>query len=160
MLKRVCSCRQIIISASPRRPSSPSTTSPRRTPLFPKERNWTRMHTLQWRLFLACLAQTPTLKGMCVTGKFITNPGRSPSSSTTSPKRTPPSRRKNIQFLPFSFPFLLYFINHILEYACVIFSIVESFAHRALVAFNCRLRFNVSITEYVWKALSDPWVTA
>jgi hypothetical protein len=35
-----------------------------------------------------------------------------------------------------SFPFF-YFINHILEYACVIFSIVESFAHKALVAFNC-----------------------
>jgi hypothetical protein len=44
-----------------------------------------------------------------------------------------------------SFPFL-YFINHILEYARVIFSIVESFAYKALVAFNCGLRFNVSIT--------------
>ncbi len=77
---------------------------------------------------------------------FITSPGRPPLSfSTTSPRRTPPSQRKNIQFLPFPFLSLLYFINHILEYACVIFSIVESFAHKALVAFNYRLRFNCSI---------------
>ncbi len=87
MLKRVCSWRQVIISASPRRPSSPSTTSPRRTTLPKKE------------------YPVPT----------------------------------------FSFLSFLYFINHILEYACVIFSIVESFALKALVAFNCRLRFNGSI---------------
>ncbi len=36
--------------------------------------------------------------------------------------------------------------NHILEYVSVIFSNVESFAHKALVAFNCGLRFNGSIT--------------
>ncbi len=37
ILKRVCSRRQIIISSSPRHPPSPSTTSPSRTPLFPKK---------------------------------------------------------------------------------------------------------------------------
>jgi hypothetical protein len=32
---------------------------------------------------------------------------------------------------------------------------VESFAHKALVAFNCRLKFNGSIIKYVCKALSN-----
>jgi hypothetical protein len=57
----------------------------------------------------------------------------------------PFSRRKKLQFLPFSFLSFLYFINHILEYVSEIFSIAESFAHKALLAFNCRLRFNGSI---------------
>ena len=38
-----------------------------------------------------------------------------------------------------------FLVNHILEYVSVIVSNVESFAHKAPVAFNCRLRFNGSI---------------
>jgi hypothetical protein len=136
MLKRVCSRRQIIINASPRPPSSPSTTSPRRTHLFPKKETECGCTNFSGACFMHVLLKTPTLKGMCITGKFITNPGRSPSSSTASPQSTPPSQRKNI--LSYLLPLLsfLCFINHILEYACVIFSIVESFAHKAPVAYN------------------------
>jgi len=56
------------------------------------------------------------------------------------------------------FPLLsfLYFINHISEYASIIFSIVESFVHKALVAYNCGWRFNGNIMQYVCKALSNP----
>ena len=43
-----------------------------------------------------------------------------------------------------SFPSYI-LVNHILEYVSVIVSNVESFAHKAPVAFNCRLRFNGSI---------------
>ena len=43
-----------------------------------------------------------------------------------------------------SFPFYIV-VNHILEYVSVIFSNVESFALKALVAFNYGLRFNGSI---------------
>ncbi len=69
----------------------------------------------------------------------------SKSPSTTSPKRSPPSRRKKIQILLLpSFPFYI-LVNHISEFVSVIFSKVESFANKALVAFNCRLRFNGSI---------------
>ncbi len=57
--------------------------------------------------------------------------------------------------LDHKFGFTPFYDNHILEYACVIFSIVESFAHKALVAFNCRLRFNGSIMQNVCKALSN-----
>jgi hypothetical protein len=73
-----------------------------------------------------------------------TSPKRSPSS-TASPKRSPPSPRKKtrILLLP-SFPFYIV-VNHILEYVSVIFSNVEPFALKALVAFNCGLRFNGSI---------------
>ena len=47
---------------------------------------------------------------------------------------------------PASPPFPFYIVvNHILEYVSVIFSNVESFALKALVAFNCGLRFNGSI---------------
>ena len=35
---------------------------------------------------------------------------------------------------------LLYLVNHILEYVSVIVSNVESFAHKAPVAFNCRFK--------------------
>jgi len=56
--------------------------------------------------------------------------------------------------LPFS-PFYIV-VNHILEYVSVIFSNVESFALKALVASNCGLRFNGSIVlKYVCKALSN-----
>ena len=44
-----------------------------------------------------------------------------------------------------TFKLCLIVLNHILEYVSVIFSNVESFAHKALVAFKCRLRFNGSI---------------
>jgi len=93
-------------------------------------------------------------RGCVSTGKFITKPKRSPSS-TASPKRTPPSRRKNTQSYLFPFLSFLYIISHISEYASVIFSFVESFAHKALVAYNCGLRFNGSIMQYVCKALSN-----
>ncbi len=121
MLKRVCSRRQIIINASPMRPSSPSTTSPRRTPLFPKKETERGCTHFSGACFLHVLLETLTLKGMCITGKFITNPGRSPSSSTASPKSMPPSQRKNI--LSYLLPFLsfLCFINHILNMLCNIF---------------------------------------
>jgi hypothetical protein len=66
-----------------------------------------------------------------------TSPKRSPSS-TASPKRSPPSPRKKIRILLLpSFPFYI-LVNHIAEYVSLIFSNVESFAHKAPVAFNCR----------------------
>ena len=43
------------------------------------------------------------------------------------------------------FPVVEHVVNHILEYVSVMFSNVESFALKALVAFNCGLRFNGSI---------------
>ncbi len=65
------------------------------------------------------------------------SPKRSPSS-TASPKRSPPSPRKKILILLLpSFPFYI-LVNHIAEYVSLIFSNVESFAHKAPVAFNCR----------------------
>jgi len=54
-----------------------------------------------------------------------------------------------------SFPFYIV-VNHILEYVSIIFSNVESFALKALVAINCGLRFNGSIVlKHVCKALSN-----
>ena len=53
-----------------------------------------------------------------------------------------PKKEDSNPALP-SFPFYN-LVNHILEYVSVIVSSVESFAHKALVAFNCRLRFNGS----------------
>jgi hypothetical protein len=41
-------------------------------------------------------------------------------------------------------PLLSLLVNHILEYVSIILSNVESFALKALVAFNCGLRFNGS----------------
>jgi hypothetical protein len=68
--------------------------------------------------------------------------------------RPPPEERTpSPAFFP-SFPLNIFF-NHISEYASVIFSFVESFAHKALVAYNCGLRFNGSIMQYVCKALSN-----
>ena len=65
------------------------------------------------------------------------SPKRSPSS-TASPKRSPlfPKKEDPNPALP-SFP-LYIVVNHILEYVSVIVSNVESFAHKAPVAFNCR----------------------
>jgi len=66
------------------------------------------------------------------------SPKRSPSS-TASPKRSPLLPKKedpNPALLP-SFPFYI-LVNHIAEYVSLIFSNVESFAHKAPVAFNCR----------------------
>ena len=48
------------------------------------------------------------------------------------PKKEDP----NPALLP-SFPFCI-LVNHIAEYVSLIFSNVESFAHKAPVAFNCR----------------------
>ena len=71
------------------------------------------------------------------------SPKRS-SSSTASPKRSPPSKKEDPDPAP---PLLSFYIvvNHILEYVFVIFSNVESFALKALVAINCGLRFNGSV---------------
>ena len=61
-----------------------------------------------------------------------------------------PRKKIRILLLP-SFPFYIV-VNHILEYVSVIFSNVESFALKALVAINCGLRFNGSIVfKYVCK---------
>ena len=50
----------------------------------------------------------------------------------------PFSPRKKIRILPLpSSPFYV-LVNHISEYVSIIFSNVESFAHKAPVAFNCR----------------------
>ena len=107
-------------------------------------------------LVLACLARTSSTYCCAVEDRqHKQSPKRSPSS-TASPKRSPPSPRKKtrILLLP-SFPFYIV-VNHILEYVSVIFSNVESFALKALVAINCGLRFNGSIVlKYVCKALSN-----
>jgi hypothetical protein len=74
------------------------------------------------------------------------SPKRSPSS-TVNPKRSPLFPKKedpNPAPPPLSFYIV---VNHILEYVSVIFSNVESFALKALVAFNCGLRFNGSILQ-------------
>ena len=54
-----------------------------------------------------------------------------------------PKKEDSNPALP-SFPSYI-LVNHILEYVSVIVSNVESFAHKAPVAFNCRLKFNGSI---------------
>ncbi len=157
MLKGMCSRRRIITSTSPRRPPSPSTTSPKRTPLSRRKKLNEDLHTLSSACFLPVQLENPMLNWMCSRRQIITStsPRRPTSPSTTSPRRTPPSQRKNIQLLPFpTFPFYILF-NHILEYVRVLFLKEESFAHKALVAFNCRLRFNGSIIYYVCKALRN-----
>ncbi len=68
-------------------------------------------------------------------------------------KHKPESKEDPNPALP-SFP-LYNLVNHISEYVSVIVSNVESFAHKAPVAFNCRLRFNGSINYFVFKALSN-----
>ncbi len=114
---------------------------------FPEERNWPRL-TLSTVEPGPCLSSSELLYwwGCAVEDRHLSaSPKRSSSSSTTSPKRSSPSRRKKIRICsspPFPFYIL---VNHISEYVSLIFSNVESFAHKAPVAFNCGLRFNGSI---------------
>ena len=107
-------------------------------------------------LVLACLARNSSTYCCAVEDRqYEQSPKRSPSS-TASPKRSPlfPKKEDPNPALP-SFPFYIV-VNHILEYVSVIFSNVESFALKALVAINCGLRFNGSIVlKYVCKALSN-----
>ncbi len=65
----------------------------------------------------------------------------------------PPRKKIRILLLP-SFPFYIV-VNHILEYVSVIFSNVESFAIKALVALNCGSRFNGSIILICLQALRN-----
>ncbi len=111
-------------------------------------------------LVLACLARNSSTYLLYVPSLYSCgrstsrSPKRSPSS-TASPKRSPlfPQERRSGSCLP-SFPSYIV-VNHILEYVFVIVSNVESFPHKAPVAFNCRLRFNGSINYFVCKTLSN-----
>ena len=89
-------------------------------------------------LVLACLARNSSTYCCAVEDRQHEQSPKCSPSSTASPKRSPPFPNKED---PNPAPPLLSFyivVNHILEYVSVIFSNVESFAHKAPVAFNCR----------------------
>ncbi len=114
---------------------------------FPEERNWTRTHTHS-AVLVSCLSSS---KLRCWRGCVVVD--RSSQVQVLSAHlllqqqvlsaRPPPEERTSSSYL--SFPFLfIYYWSYFRICSCNI-SKVESFAHKALLAFNCRLRFNGSI---------------
>ena len=88
-------------------------------------------------LVLACLARNSSTYCCAVEDR---QHEQSPKRSPLFPKKEDPNPAPPLPSSPF---YVL--VNHISEYVSIIFSNVESFGLKALVAINCGLRFNGSI---------------